>query len=270
MKITDLGELSGNLLLFGGVYSNLHALNALIEWADAAQIPAQNVICTGDIVAYCANAAEAVTRVRDWGCPVLKGNCEAQLAEGADDCGCGYDDGSQCSLLSRAWYAHAVSTVGASDKDWMADLPDRMIFRHGGLTYAVIHGGASDISRFMWSTTSTKEFRQEINILQSEVGKIDRVVAGHSGIGFTASVDGKIWLNAGAIGMPAHNGQQETSFVTVDSKGINNNYLNYDALAQAKEMQRVGLVQGYDQALLSGYWPSEDNLPVELRVQQTG
>lgn len=265
MRINDLGELSGDLLLFGGVYSNLHALDAVIERAGEAGIPPENAICTGDIVAYCADAAGSVERIRNWGCPVLKGNCEAQLAADAPDCGCGYDEGSQCSLLSQAWYAHARKTVSPEAKAWMGRLPDRIVFRHSGLRYAVVHGGASDISKFLWPTTTKEILRREIRLLEGEVGAVDRVVSGHSGIAFQAEVDGVIWINAGAIGMPDNSGRPQTNYVIVSGQSIENKMLSYDVNAQVEAMRRAGLTQGYHQSLTSGYWPSEDTLPPEMR-----
>lgn len=265
MRIIDLGELSGDLLLFGGVYSNLHALDALIECAEQAGIPPRNAICTGDIVAYCADAAGSVARIRNWGCPVLKGNCEAQLAADAPDCGCGYDEGSQCSLLSQAWYAHARKTVSAEAKAWMGRLPDRIVFRNNGLRYAVVHGGASDISKFLWPTTSVEILRREINVLDGEVGSVDRVVSGHSGIAFQAEVDGVTWVNAGAVGMPGNMGRHQTNYVLVSGKRIINKELSYDIDAQVEAMLQAGLTQGYHKTLQSGFWPSEDTLPPEMR-----
>jgi predicted phosphodiesterase len=265
VRIIDLGELSGDLLLFGGVYSNLHALEALIACAGQQGIPPGNAICTGDIVAYCADAAGSVARLRDWGCPVLKGNCEAQLAADASDCGCGYDDGSQCSILSRSWYAHALATVPAEAKAWMGRLPDRIVFRHNGLRYAVVHGGASDISKFLWPVTPKNILRREIKILEGEVGAVNRVVSGHSGIAFQADVDGVTWINAGAVGLPPNAGRSDTNFVFVSDKLIENKYLNYDIHAQVQAMRRAGLVQGYHETLSTGYWPSDDTLPPEMR-----
>lgn len=265
MRIKDLGELTGNLLLFGGVYSNLHALDALIAHAEEAGIPPKNAICTGDIVAYCADAAGSVARIRNWGCPVLKGNCEAQLAEDAPDCGCGYEEGSQCSLLSRGWYAHARKTVSPEAKVWMGQLPDRIVFRHNGLRYAVVHGGASDISKFLWPTTSKEVLRSEISVLEGEICVVDRVVSGHSGVSFQAEVDGVTWINAGAIGLPDNSGRSQTSYVIVSGKSIENKLLSYNTKAQVEAMRRAGLTQGYHETLSSGHWPSEDTLPPEMR-----
>jgi hypothetical protein len=70
-KTLDLGALApdaGPILVFGGPYSNIRALTALRRVADRLNIPAKRTICTGDIVAYCAEPAETVAAMRAWGC----------------------------------------------------------------------------------------------------------------------------------------------------------------------------------------------------------
>src|SRR5262249_6191085 len=44
---------------------------------------------------------ETVSVLRDWGCHVIAGNCEEQLAAGGADCGCGFPEGSACDRLSK-------------------------------------------------------------------------------------------------------------------------------------------------------------------------
>ena len=83
MQIKDLGALSGPVLIFGGPYSNLQATQAVLAWADAHAVPPERMICTGDVVAYCAEPAETVALIRAAGCAVLAGNCERQLARNA-------------------------------------------------------------------------------------------------------------------------------------------------------------------------------------------
>ena len=88
------------LLIFGGPYSNLQATQALQQQASKLGIPASHCICTGDTVAYFASPTETVTLLRDWGVTVLMGNCEESLASNADECGCGFANGSQCLFIS--------------------------------------------------------------------------------------------------------------------------------------------------------------------------
>lgn len=66
--------------------------------------------------------------------------------------------------------------------------------------------------------------------------------------------------------MPEHDGRQETWFAVLRDGVPEVRALAYDAGAAHAAMQAAGLTQGYDQALLSGYWPSEDVLPQDLRL----
>ncbi|MEM7741923.1 MAG: metallophosphoesterase, partial [Pseudomonadota bacterium] len=143
MVIRDLGELSGEVLVFGGPYSNLQAARALFD--ETSHIPQANRICTGDVVAYCADPDATCDLVfAETGC-VVAGNCEKQLAAGAADCGCGFEYGTACDLLSRGWYPYAAARISPDQQGAMAACPDMAVFTHAGRRVAVIHGGATDI-----------------------------------------------------------------------------------------------------------------------------
>ena len=90
LRVCDLGPMDGPVVLFGGPYSNLEALQAL-----AGVIGERNAICTGDVVAYGAEPVETVNLMRAMAVPSIAGNCERQVAKGALDCGCGFDEGSE-------------------------------------------------------------------------------------------------------------------------------------------------------------------------------
>ena len=130
----DIGCLSGPVMVFGGPYSNLQALLALRVEADRLGIPPTNVICTGDVVAYGTDPVACVRLVRDWGIAVVAGNVERQLAAGAMNCGCGFDEGSTCDRLSAGWYAYADASCDAEARAWMAALPDEIAWTCGGLS----------------------------------------------------------------------------------------------------------------------------------------
>lgn len=257
----DLGALEGPVLLFGGPYSNLQAVEALIEEAAARAIPASHVICTGDVVAYCGAPVETTRAIRDWGCAVVAGNCEAQLAANADDCGCGFEEGSVCDGLSAEWYAFASKQISDDDRAWMASTPDRIVFSHQGRRWAVIHGGASDVSRFIWPG-ERDAMAAEIALLEAEAGPLDGVIAGHCGLAFVEDVAGRPWVNAGVIGMPENDGTRDVSFCILDG-APELHRLRYDAEGAAAAMD--GRATPYGAALLSGLWPSEDVLPQRLR-----
>ncbi len=155
---------------------------------------------------------------------------------------------------------------GGDARRWMAGLPDVVTFQHAGKRVAVIHGGVTDVARFVFSMSWEAVFVEEIAALETLVGSVDVVVAGHSGIAFERQLGDVRWVNAGAVGMPEHDGRRETRFVILRDGTAEIRELTYDVEAAFAVMQKVGLRQGYDQALLTGYWPSEDVLPQELRL----
>lgn len=101
--MVHLGDLDGPVLVFGGPYGNLEATRAVLEAADRAGVPPERTVCTGDIVAYCADPGATVSLLREAGIAVVMGNCEEALAADAADCGCGYAEGSQCDAWSAQW-----------------------------------------------------------------------------------------------------------------------------------------------------------------------
>lgn len=263
MHVEDLGVIAGPVLVFGGPYSNIHATQAVLEEAEARDALA---ICTGDVVAYCARPVETIAAIRAAGCPVVAGNCEIQLGAAASDCGCGFDAGSTCDLLSKGWFAFADMWVGTDDRTWMAGLPDVVIFRHAEARYAVLHGCVSDVARFLWPTSSASALESEWDALEKEVGTVDHVFAGHSGISFQRPLRRGIWINAGVIGMPPHDGSPKTAFAVLENGQTSLHRLSYDFASAVRDMRAAGLTQGYHRALKSGYWPSEDILPPDLRL----
>lgn len=263
-RIRDLGNLSGDVLVFGGPYSNLEATKALFSEADARNIPIERRICTGDAIAYCASPQETLKAVLALSV-LVAGNCEKQIAQDALDCGCGFEEGTVCDEMSRGWYPYANKAVSDGDRMYMASLPDMVVFRHNGLRYCVIHGGATDVSRFIWPTSATAVFEREVAVIEQEIGKVDAILSGHCGIAFERHVAGINWINAGVIGMPPHDGRTEGRYVILGDKGARIERLSYAVEIAAAKMQDAGLTQGYDRSLQSGMWPSQDILPVEMR-----
>lgn len=269
MNVRDLGELDGSVLIFGGPYSNLQAVEALLGRAAQEGIAASRLICTGDVVAYCGDAAATVAALRDAGCAVVAGNCEIQLAAGEDACGCGFAPGSTCDRLSAGWFAHAASSLDAEARGWMAALPRLVLFTHHGRRCAVLHGGMEDVARFLWPTTPDHAFAEEIAAIEAAHGPVDMVFAGHCGLPFIRRIGHTDWVNAGAIGMPPNDGQTATRFAILEGGVPRIEALHYDHVAARDAMERAGLTQGYHLALGSGYWPSEDVLPPDLRREAT-
>jgi uncharacterized radical SAM superfamily Fe-S cluster-containing enzyme len=258
----DRVTLDGPALLFGGPYSNLEATRAVLAEADRRRIPPERVICTGDIIAYGADARATVDLVRSAGILVVMGNCEEALAAGARDCGCGFAQGSSCEHLSAAWFGHADLEIGAGHRSWMRSLPRRVDLELGGLTLAVVHGSLNEINRFVFASAPERVKAQDLFL-----GGVDGLVAGHCGLPFTQTIDGRLWHNPGVIGMPANDGTPRVWFSVLSpateprSVQIEHAALSYDHGAAAAKIRDAGLPNAYADALQTGLWPSCDVLP---------
>src|ERR1700687_1701098 len=106
-------QLEGPAIVFGGPYGNLEAMRALLGAARRLGIPGERMVCTGDVIAYCADPAATVDLVRRSGARVVMGNCEESLAARSGDCGCGFVPGSACEKLPAGWFAHSARRVAA-------------------------------------------------------------------------------------------------------------------------------------------------------------
>ncbi|MBK1883018.1 metallophosphoesterase family protein [Luteolibacter pohnpeiensis] len=60
------------IALFGDIHANLEALQAVL--ADAATQGVHEYVCMGDVVGYNADPAACLEKVREMGCPTIKGN----------------------------------------------------------------------------------------------------------------------------------------------------------------------------------------------------
>lgn len=260
MKHQDFGQIDGPLVLFGGPYSNLQAMQQM-----AREIAGRPSVCTGDVVAYCAEPNETIDALVQAGSHVIAGNCEEQLIDGALDCGCGFEEGSVCDALSGGWWPYLKGEISEKSLTVLARLPGIGSFVHEGRRYAVIHGGATAINRFLWPSSAEADFGQEIDAIEGLIGPVDGVVCGHSGIAFQRMIGRYHWINAGAIGLPPHDGRPDTRYAVMERGEVTFLRLSYDHDFAREKMISAGLTQGYHTALTTGIWPSEDVLPGKLR-----
>lgn len=248
------------LLVFGGPYSNLQATEALLAEAARLGVLPARMICPGDVVAYGADPTATLDRIIGSGCFVVAGNCEENLSASGSECGCGFEEGTECDLLSRAWYSYAAARVTDAHRRWMAALPSRLVLEMGGRRLAVIHGGARETSRFLFGSAAEDVLAAEIALTGC-----DGVVAGHCSIPFARRLGDALWLNAGAVGLPADDGTPRVWYALIRPQAeglrVSTHPLTYNHAAAASAMHAAALPAGYAEALSTGIWPSCDVLP---------
>ena len=261
----DLGTLRGEVLVFGGVYSNLQALEAVRGFAERRGIDAGNVVCTGDVVGYCADPDACALAVRDWGVHAIAGNVEMNVRDGLEDCGCNFDDNSRCDLFSRIWYPYAQQHCGPEAVAWMRRLPEYLRFRLAGgaegdgLYVTVVHGAYGATSEFVWRSS---DWNAAKGPAFAKTG-CDVVLAGHSGLPFAHEREGRLWLNSGALGMPANDGTPRVWCATLRTRADGSlayafHALDYDWQAARRRMLARPLPKSYALTLRNGLWDNTE------------
>ena len=254
------------MLVFGGTYSNLAATSAMRDVAKSLDISPERIICTGDVVAYCAEPAQTVELIRDWGIHVVMGNCEESLGFEEGDCGCGFEANSSCSILSITWYQYATARINAAQRHWMRELPRTLEFEILDKRFKVIHGSVDSINQFIFPSTDALIKQQQLDL-----AAVDVLIGGHSGIPFGQAVDGRYWLNAGVVGMPANDASSSGWYMLIEPVNgelkVSWHRLAYDFQSSHLSTVDAGMRE-YGQALLDGLWPSMDILPEAERSQR--
>ena len=256
----DLGAFSEPIFVFGGPCSNLEATTAVLAEARRRGFPPARTLCTGDVVAYCADAQATVDAVRAAGVHVVMGNCEESLGFDKADCGCGFPQGSTCDRLAGQWFAYARATLDDGARAWMRALPRRLRLTLNARRLAVIHGGGGDIARYVFASTPAADKAAELDRLDA-----DGVIGGHAGLPFTDLVDGRLWHNAGSVGLPANDGTPRAWFSVLaplgDGIAVTHHPLDYDHARAAAKMRAAGLPAAYARTLEDGLWPDMRVLP---------
>lgn len=259
----DLGAIEGPILIFGGPYGNLAATRALRSRAEHSAFSAAQVICNGDLVAYCGEPRETVEFVQDWGIHVIQGNCEESLAELAPDCGCGFDPGSHCAALSQRWYQVCLENTTSKQRQWMGELPSGIEFSLAGIRFRLVHGSPESINEFVFASTDARRKQAMLDDSGADV-----IVGGHSGIPFGQALRSGYWINTGVIGLPANDGTPDGWYLILEpaDDGILCRWrrLEYDSRRIRQKTEAAGM-SAYARTLETGLWPSLDILPESER-----
>ena len=266
-KTEFIGNLTGKLLLFGGVYSNLQALEALSYVAKKENILPENCISTGDIVGYCAQPEETVQFFKNWKARSIAGNVEIQLSENSEDCGCDFTKGSRCDDFSQLWYPYSKSKLSNDSYQYIKKLPEFIQFNYAGKVCTVVHGSYFYTSEFIFKSTSIDK-----KLKNFEATKSDIIIAGHSGLPFSDSFHDKLWINPGVIGMPANDGATSVWYMIFEEKNgelvYEHKKLSYNFEIANQLMIKNNLPKEYADTLLTGIWDNTEILPqLETNLQ---
>src|SRR5712691_4024946 len=118
------------LAVCGGVYANPHALRAML--ADARERGCDRVLCLGDLGGFCAECDAVWPLLVENGVECIAGNYDLAIAQGEEDCGCGYSD-ERDNHFAQVMYDYTRAHTSPAFAGWMAELPGERRERIGGL-----------------------------------------------------------------------------------------------------------------------------------------
>jgi Calcineurin-like phosphoesterase superfamily domain len=163
------------IVVFGGVYSNHFALEALLE--RAAAHGAEAVYCLGDLGAFGPHPEAVRPLLAQGNVRSIQGNYETSLASGREDCNCGYTD-PRDNHFAELSYRYTEQNCSPEFKAWMGHLPLRRRVRVGGRELLLVHGSPRRINEFLFQSTSPVPF---LEVLLEQNG-CDGLLCTHTGL----------------------------------------------------------------------------------------
>jgi diadenosine tetraphosphatase ApaH/serine/threonine PP2A family protein phosphatase len=239
-------------VLFGGVYNNHLALEALLAEAPC-RAPA--IFCLGDVGAFGPHPDRSVELLRDAGVPIVQGNYDRSVGLRRGDCACGYTD-PRDNRYAALSYAYTFRNTSERNKDFLAGLPSE-IRRTGprGERVLLCHGSPRKQNGFLWESLSPDPFLAR---LLDDAG-CDVLAVTHTGIPWKRRLPGgRLVVNVGAIGRPANDGRTHVWYAVLDLSGEAPDAsfypLCYDHERLAAEMRAEKIAEPFAETVETGWW----------------
>ena len=271
------------IVVFGGVYSNYLALEALLEDPRVPEI--QHLYCLGDLGAFGPLPNRVCEILRVTGIPIIQGNYDNSVGNGLADCQCGYTD-PRDNYFARVSYEYTFRHTSSDNKTWLRNLQSEIRIQLGPYRALLCHGSPRKMNEFLWETTTSDAFLDWL----FERYDTDIIVATHTGLHWHREPSpGKHFINCGAIGRPANNGQTNVVYTVIsvedgeledtefsgsaDDPGarplrVDFARLDYDYGRLAAEMTSEGLPEEFIETIRTGWWTTcNEILPAKERAR---
>jgi diadenosine tetraphosphatase ApaH/serine/threonine PP2A family protein phosphatase len=253
------------IAVFGGVYSNAPALEAML--ADVRRRDVEAVFCLGDLGGFGPHPDRVYPLLRQAGVRVMQGNYDQSLAEGRSDCACGYTD-PRDNHFARISYEYTLRRTSAENRAWLGTLPAGFRVRLGERRVLMCHGSPRLVNEFLWETTTPDGLLRRM----LDAHDADVLLCTHTGIKWRRTLaDGRETVNVGVIGRPENDGAPDTwyTILTAGSElGVEFVPVRYDHEALAREIEREGLPQEFAETIRTGWWTTcLENLPAKERAR---
>jgi len=261
------------IAVFGGVYNNRFALEALLE--DARRRGAEAVYCLGDLGGFGPRPEKVRPLLEQGNVRTIQGNYEESLSSGREDCNCGYTD-PRDNHFAAVSYRYTAAHCSSDFKGWMGRLPRRRRVRVGDRELLLVHGSPRRVNEFLFASTSPVPCL-EMLVRQN---RCDGFLCTHTGLPWHRRLpSGADVVNVGVIGRPANDGETHVRYALLEAgettggsggHGLSVELLPlpYDHRALAREMRREELPEEFVETIETGWWTTcLEILPAKERAQ---
>jgi predicted phosphodiesterase len=178
------------LALISDIHGNCVGLDAVL--ADATVHGADEIVCLGDVAAGGPQPREAIRRLREVGCPTVRGNADGWLLEGLPP---GRSDATRRLGEAVAWAHEQLAT---EDLDYLAALPPTLAASAAGVSLLCFHGSPrSDIDSLLATTPEL-----ELNELFAGAAEAHVFAGGHTHLQLLRPYRQSLLINPGSVGLP--------------------------------------------------------------------
>ncbi len=255
------------IAVFGGVYNNSYALEALLE--DARRRGAEAVYCLGDFGGFGPHPEKVWPLLRQGEVRCIQGNYEASLSSGREDCNCGYAD-PRDNHFAKISYDYTATRCSPEYKRWMGTHPLRRRVRVGDHELLLVHGSPRQINEFLFASAASTPY---LEVLLNEE-RCDGMLCTHSGLHWHRRLpSGRHAVNVGVIGRPANDGATHVWYSLLTDGGaaglsVELAPLVYDHQSLAQDMRDEDLPQEFVETILTGWWTTcLEILPAKERAR---
>ncbi len=224
--------------IFGDIHANLEALETVLY--DASQAGCTEFVCMGDIVGYNANPVECLNKVRDMGCPVVKGNHDEEAIQDTS-----LEGLNPLAKRAMEWTRAQLNEV---DRQWLGDLKFVRQVRDFTVVHATLDtpGGWTYVTnKFDAMASFSYQFTQLCFYGHTHTPKIytkaDRVEE-YDGLSVVMEDGVKYFVNCGSVGQP-RDGDWRSSYAIYDDEArqIEIRRLEYDIATAQQKIIDAGL-----------------------------
>ena len=239
------------IAVFGGVYNNAQALMATLE--DARRRDAEALFCLGDLGGFGPYPDRIYPLLQQSGVRVMRGNYDISLAQGLEDCGCGYTD-PRDNYFAALSYDYTFRHTSETNKRWLRTLPDVLRLQLGDYRVHMCHGSPRQVNEFLWESTTPDGLLEKF----CRDHHTDVLLCTHTGIKWHRPLmNDRHLVNVGVIGRPENTGETHVwyTLLTVDpTLQVEFIPVHYDYHALARDMRQAGLPEEFVETILSGWW----------------